>query len=574
MNCTRLKSFLSTRRLVAGAVVVVAAASFASDATADRRAAARSNLGGARSGVANAAGVARASQGGVSRPTPNRPAAGRPNTSIPSLGGGLPINHPAPNRPSLNQSFPNRDNGARSGAGGNRGISRPSQGMTRPGITENLPSGRPNLNQLRPEIPGGDAVNRPDIGSRPIARPVDGNGVIGQLPDRPSLSDRPSSRPSRDRLEDFLGMQRPDRDQLGTGRPDISRPDFERPNFERPGINRPDIGRPGVDRPGINRPDRDWSAIDRPSWNDRPNRPIIGGGDRNIQIHNRPTWINMDRDRLDQVHGRWNGVIVSRPGDLHRWTQRHPHRVARWRSWGNSVRFRWHMHRHGVFGPIWWTTHPPVFCQWHHWHHWNRHPWNFWWERPSFTVLSSWFVGRAPVAVWAEPIFYDFGPGGNVVLTDNRVFISGVDVGSADEFAQSAGELATVAPPQDEAEQDAADWEPLGTFAVSISEEEGEPTRFVQLAINTDGIVSGTFFNTQTEVSQAVLGQVDFDTQRVAVRLGEDDDLVIETGLYNLTLDEVPVMLHYGTYATEFSLLIRMEEPDGFDGDDAVHNGP
>ncbi len=149
--------------------------------------------------------------------------------------------------------------------------------------------------------------------------------------------------------------------------------------------------------------------------------------------------------------------------------------------------------------------------------------------------------------MWQEPIFYDFGPGGNVVFNDNRVFISGVDVGSVDEFAQSAAELATVPPPDDISEVDATEWMPLGTFAVSTSELEGEPTRFVQLAVSQQGIVTGTYFNSQTDVSQTVLGQVDRETQRVAMRLGEDEDLVIETGLYNLTLDEAPVLVHFGS---------------------------
>ncbi len=40
--------------------------------------------------------------------------------------------------------------------------------------------------------------------------------------------------------------------------------------------------------------------------------------------------------------------------------------------------------------------------------------------------------------------------------------------------------------------------------------------------------------NVSTEVPQTVLGRVDPETQRVAVRLGEDDELVIETGFYKL----------------------------------------
>ena len=177
-------------------------------------------------------------------------------------------------------------------------------------------------------------------------------------------------------------------------------------------------------------------------------------------------------------------------------------------------------------------------------------------------MLTSWFVWTGPAVVWTQPIFYDFGTGGNVVISDDRVFVNEVDVASVDEFAQTAAELATVPPPADDAELDATEWLPLGTFAVSTSEVEGEPTRFVQLAVSQEGIISGTYFNSQTEVAQTVLGQVDRETQRAAMRLGEDDDLVIETGIYNLTLDEVPVLVHFGSQASEFYLLIRMDIPD------------
>lgn len=112
-------------------------------------------------------------------------------------------------------------------------------------------------------------------------------------------------------------------------------------------------------------------------------------------------------------------------------------------------------------------------------------------------------------------------------------------------------ELATVPPPKDEAQADATEWMRLGTFAVSTSEDEGEPTRFIQLAVSREGIVSGTFFNTQTDVAQAVLGQVDSQPQRVAMRLGEDDSIIAETGLYNPTLDEAPELdlMHIRTTA-------------------------
>ena len=103
---------------------------------------------------------------------------------------------------------------------------------------------------------------------------------------------------------------------------------------------------------------------------------------------------------------------------------------------------------------------------------------------------------------------------------------------------------------------------PLGTFAISTNEKDVEPTRVVQLAVNKDGIVSGTLFNTETDTSQSVQGKVDRETQRVALRIGESESIVVETGLYNLTQDEAPILVHYGTERVENWLLIRIEYDD------------
>jgi hypothetical protein len=103
---------------------------------------------------------------------------------------------------------------------------------------------------------------------------------------------------------------------------------------------------------------------------------------------------------------------------------------------------------------------------------------------------------------------------------------------------------------------------PLGTFAISASEKDVDPNRVLQLAVDKQGVVSGTLYNTETDDAQTVQGQVDKDTQRVAFRVGESEDLVAETGLYNLTQDEVPLLVHFGADKTENYLLVRMEQPE------------
>ena len=49
-------------------------------------------------------------------------------------------------------------------------------------------------------------------------------------------------------------------------------------------------------------------------------------------------------------------------------------------------------------------------------------------------------------------------------------------------------------------------------------------------------------------------------TQRAAWTIGNKKNDVMETGLYNLTKDEVPALLHYGKDRTEQWLLVRVEQ--------------
>ena len=55
---------------------------------------------------------------------------------------------------------------------------------------------------------------------------------------------------------------------------------------------------------------------------------------------------------------------------------------------------------------------------------------------------------------------------------------------------------------------------------------------------------------------------MDKDTQRVAFRIGESDQIVVETGLYNLTQEQAPVLVHFGADKVENWLLVRLEAPE------------
>jgi hypothetical protein len=102
---------------------------------------------------------------------------------------------------------------------------------------------------------------------------------------------------------------------------------------------------------------------------------------------------------------------------------------------------------------------------------------------------------------------------------------------------------------------------PLGTFAVSTNERQVEPTSMMQLAVDRSGVISGMMYNTVSDQTQAIQGQVDKQTQRVAFRIGDNQTCICETGLYDLTQNEAPLLVHYGTERTENYLLVRLEAP-------------
>ena len=65
-----------------------------------------------------------------------------------------------------------------------------------------------------------------------------------------------------------------------------------------------------------------------------------------------------------------------------------------------------------------------------------------------------------------------------------------------------------------------------------------------------------------TNKTQVVQGSVDKTTQRVAFTVGSNTKNIVETGLYNLTKDEAPALIHFGQDRTEQWQLTRLSQDD------------
>jgi len=181
----------------------------------------------------------------------------------------------------------------------------------------------------------------------------------------------------------------------------------------------------------------------------------------------------------------------------------------------------------------------------------------------TWAALGGWYGGSS-----GDGQYYDYGEGGNCYYEDDQVYYDGEPIATAEEYAdQAMGYAEAGANTIDEAVAANSDieWMPLGVFAL-VHEDGGEPTLYMQLQIAQDGTIGGTYANTAKDTSETIQGSVDKESQRAAWTVGDNYNTVIETGLYNLTKDEAPALIHFGTEKTQEWLLVRMDDPDAQGG--------
>jgi hypothetical protein len=103
------------------------------------------------------------------------------------------------------------------------------------------------------------------------------------------------------------------------------------------------------------------------------------------------------------------------------------------------------------------------------------------------------------------------------------------------------------------------DWMPLGVYGLTDENSTADPTQYVQLLISKSGAVGGELHDLTADTSTPVYGALDPKTQRVAWKVG-DTGTVMESGLYNLTQTETPVLVHENGMTIQKSMQ-RIEDP-------------
>jgi hypothetical protein len=214
-----------------------------------------------------------------------------------------------------------------------------------------------------------------------------------------------------------------------------------------------------------------------------------------------------------------------------------------------------------VFEPGWRLEYPHLAHAYHDWNHPYGHPV---WAAAAWGAAAGWLGYGGYEDSWSEPYDYDYGSGGSVYYGDDSVYVGGQAAATPVQYAEQAMTIAESGAQQLaalDAQPPAApvEWLTLGVYAITTVEG-GEPTRFVQLAVTKDGLISGTYYNTLTNGALSVQGAVDRSTQRAAWYPEGHPTTVMEAGIHNLTQDQSSALLHFGTGEQQEVLLVRLPD--------------
>ena len=173
------------------------------------------------------------------------------------------------------------------------------------------------------------------------------------------------------------------------------------------------------------------------------------------------------------------------------------------------------------------------------------------WRHASWAALGGWVVGSS----WDSPAYYDYGE--DIYYDNEQVYMNGKPVAAADEYYQQATTLAKSAPPAGLGVGMAA----LGVFAIS-KDQATDSNMVLQLAVEKSGVIGGTYYNTATDIARPVRGMVDKKSQRAAWTFddGKNTDVIMETGIFNLTQDQTEALVHFGKDKTQQCLMVRLDE--------------
>lgn len=279
----------------------------------------------------------------------------------------------------------------------------------------------------------------------------------------------------------------------------------------------------------------------------RPNVARPQGGSAHIDRHQgRQFDAGQARQQVHQFAQQHHSNLQRRSGSQPHFDRKN---VQHWNNTGNRVRDNRHINdnRNNWFNQRFWNKHGGYP------NYYNRGYDG--WRGASWDNVNGWL----PYG-WSSPLYYDEGypydyDDGNYdnyqppSITTNTYNVYNTNVQPAQETEQ----------PQQVVDEN---WLPLGVFAIT---QDGTglttPNMFVQLALAKDGTISGTYYNSTTNTTYPVTGIVDQSTQSAIFKAANSPNSpVMQTGIYNLTQDQSPVLIHFNTGQNQNWLLVRINQ--------------
>jgi len=258
-------------------------------------------------------------------------------------------------------------------------------------------------------------------------------------------------------------------------------------------------------------------------------------------------------ERYGQISNYWHGKNIAQTFHTDSWGVYRQNVIAfrtdRRLEICNQVRF----YHDDLFDDRWWAGcgwYPPVAVVY-------SNPW-WWWAPASWGSLTVFLAWGTPA-----PIDYDFG----VNIVDDGQYVyrdSGPPVPVAQETSQVtqlANSQSQVLAPTAPGQGLSTDFDPLGVWSL-VQQEQGDATMFLQLSVNKEGAICGAYDNILTGEKAPVSGRVDKATQRVAFHFGNNQNTVVEAGVFDLCQDTASCVVHFGSGNPQNWLLVRLPAPN------------
>lgn len=253
----------------------------------------------------------------------------------------------------------------------------------------------------------------------------------------------------------------------------------------------------------------------------------------NVPSHQANPLINFDRNALKHQskqfyaeRNRQSRQESSNPQEIKKWLQQRQERE--------------HRDANAVSKAI--KKNYPAYSNWfndgfYRRQHYHPRYWNAdinWWQGPSWPAIYPWLGWKAQT-----PIYYYNGYPIELSTGWNSYGVGG----GSGYFPSVQGE-----------------WMPLGVFTLGANMDDAARSDiFLQLALNRNGDIAGTYYNASTNTSLPIIGFVDPQTQEAYWRiLKEEFSPQMTTGLFNLTQDVANIQLNFSGNVIQNWIIVRV----------------